>query len=397
MAIVPATAKAVASAELYLTQPYLYGRYEARMRFASGSGVVGAFFLWKDGSDAVGAFWNELDFEDLGIDCHLQTNALYGAPAVGHEQTKAVAGNLCNSYHDYRIEWTPTYVAWVVDEVEIRRDTGATALAFSQNATAGLTFHFNIWPGDASFGGIFNPAILPVREYISWVQYSSYVNGAFVPQWREEFDGSSFPLGWAAGTWASPKNLSTHSPQNITFVNGIGVLSMTTDTATGSAVVPPVDPAAVSGAGGAGAGGAGTGGAGAGGGSGAGGSSAGTGGASGAGTGGASGAGTGGANGLGTGGANGAGSGGANGAGSGGASGAGGGAAGIGGTGAGGAGAVAPVVTTPNASGCSCRLDGRLDSGPGSLWPGLLGLLLLRQRRSRPRAQAGQTVGPRRA
>src|SRR5438045_796309 len=243
VAAVPGTASATASAELCLLDAQLYGRFEARIRFAPGSGVVGSFFLWKPGSDAPGAFWDELDFEALGIDCHLQTNSIYGIPKANHEAVSAIPGGICSLYHDYRFEWTPTYIAWAVDGQELRRDTGAAATAYSQNATSGMSFHFNIWPGDASFGGNFNPSTLPVSYFISWVQYSSYVanNGTFQVAWREEFNGASLPAGWAAGTWASPKNLSTHDARNITYVNGIAILSMTGDNATGPSVNPPPD------------------------------------------------------------------------------------------------------------------------------------------------------------
>lgn len=264
----PRAAEAVASAELYRTQAYVYGRFEARIRYAAGDGVISSFFLWKEGSEVSGTFWNELDFEKLGADCHMQTNAIYGNPSAEHSQTNAMPGDICAGYHDYRFEWTPTYIAWSVDGQEIRRETGATATAFSQNATRGMTFHFNIWPGNANFGGNFNPAILPVREYISWVQYSSYNNGAFQLGWREEFDGGSLPSGWATGTWASPYSLSTHNPANVRFVNGIAILSLTADNATGSPGTPPADIAITGGtgtggtnAGGASAGGASTGGA----------------------------------------------------------------------------------------------------------------------------------------
>ena len=218
--VVPKAAMATQSAEMQRTQTYVYGRFEARIRFAPGSGVVGSFFLWKPGSDVAGAFWNELDFEALGVDCHLQTNSIYGRPSSNHEQVSAIPGGICGLYHDYRIDWTPTYIAWAVDGQEIRRDTGAAATAYSQNATGGLSFHFNIWPGDQSFGGNLNQSILPVHYYISWVQYSSFASGSFNLQWREEFNGAALPTDWTAGDWASPKNLSTHNPRNITFVNG---------------------------------------------------------------------------------------------------------------------------------------------------------------------------------
>ena len=71
--------------------------------------------------------------------------------------------------------------------------TGASVTEYTQNASQGMSMHFNIWVGNARFGGILDPSTLPVHEYISWAQYSSYANGAFQLQWREEFDGSTIP------------------------------------------------------------------------------------------------------------------------------------------------------------------------------------------------------------
>jgi endo-1,3-1,4-beta-glycanase ExoK len=240
-AALPTTAQAVQSAELYRTQAYVYGRFEARVQYAPGDGVISSFFLWKDGSSST-TLWNELDYEKLNADCHMQTNAWTGLGGVQHTQVNAMPGNICTGYHTYSYEWTPTYIAWFVDGCEIRRETGAIAADFATNASAGLTIHFNTWEGNASFGGTLNSSILPVNEYISWVQYSSYVNGAFQLQWREEFDAAGVPSGWAEGNWASPYGLSTHNPANVNYVNGIAILSMTADGATGYSGTPPADP-----------------------------------------------------------------------------------------------------------------------------------------------------------
>jgi hypothetical protein len=238
---VAADASAVASAELYQNQTYTYGRFEARVRFAAGDGVISSFFLWKPGSEVAGTFWNELDFEKLGADCHLQTNPLYGAPVVDHSEVEVLDGDLCGEYHTYTFEWTPTYIAYLVDGVEVRRDQGEAADAFAVNAATGMQIHFNVWPGDATFGGNFDPAILPIQQYIGWVQYSSYADGAFTLDWREEFDGPTLPTGWAVGNWASPKALSTHQPANVAFTGGFSVLSLTADDATGFTGTPPLD------------------------------------------------------------------------------------------------------------------------------------------------------------
>src|SRR6478609_3380205 len=210
---VPTLASAVSSAEFYSGTAYGYGRAEARVRFAKGDGVVSSFFLWKDGSEVSGTFWNELDFEKVAADCHVETNAIYGNPSASHSQSPTLAADPCGEFHTYAYEWTPAAIVWFVDGKEVRRETGATATAFADNAaTAGMQLHFNIWPGDATFGGNFSPSILPVHQYVDWVQFSSYRDGAFTLDWREDFNGP-LPSGWQTGSWASPKNNSTHSPQ----------------------------------------------------------------------------------------------------------------------------------------------------------------------------------------
>jgi endo-1,3-1,4-beta-glycanase ExoK len=239
--MIPVTALAMASAELYTTKSYTYGRFEARIQHAPGDGVVSAYFLWKDGSELSGAYWNEIDFEKIGADCSMQTNARYGTSVANHSQMDKMPGNSCAEYHDYRIEWTPSYIAWAVDGNEFRRDTGDAAKAFSENASAGMQIRFNIWPGNASFGGDISNTTLPVHQYISWAQYSSYTDGNFEVQWREEFQNSGVPAGWAVGNWDSPYNLSTHSPDNVGFVDGIAVLSLTADDGTGQPGTPPPD------------------------------------------------------------------------------------------------------------------------------------------------------------
>lgn len=231
---ISANAHAVGSAELYTGESYQYGRFEARVRFAAGDGVISSFFLWKDGSEKSGTFWNELDFEKVGADCHLETNAFFGNPAVPHPMKQAITVDLCADFHTYVYEWTPEYIAWFVDGTEVRRETGATATAYAENATAGMQIRFNIWPGDASFGGNFSPAILPVHQYIDWVQYSSYADGAFTVAWRDDFDATALASRWLTGSWASPKNLSTHTPENVKLADGSAVLSLTPDASGGA-------------------------------------------------------------------------------------------------------------------------------------------------------------------
>src|SRR5690606_23311825 len=112
--------------------------------------------------------------------------------------------------------------------------------AFAENAP-GMQFRFNVWPGDASFGGNFSPDILPVHQYVDWVQYSAYEGGQFTLKWREDFDGGALPSGWLTGNWPSPKNKSTHHPGNVNVIDGHLVISLTADDAVGPAGAMPGD------------------------------------------------------------------------------------------------------------------------------------------------------------
>lgn len=231
------------SAEFYTPTGQGYGRFEARIMMPAGDGVVGAFFLWKDGSEAAGAYWNELDYEKIDANCTLQINSIYGAPSVQHQQIVSGFNDLCSAYHTYAYEWTPDHIAWSIDGQEVRRDTGAGAQAYANNAVStGLQFRFNIWPGNSSFGGTFSASILPVYEYISWVQYSTYTQSAgnFALAWRESFE-QGVPTTWAEGNWPSPFGLSTNAAGNVNVANGVAVLSLTADNVPGFNGTPPAD------------------------------------------------------------------------------------------------------------------------------------------------------------
>jgi MYXO-CTERM domain-containing protein len=234
-----ANAGAVTSAEIYTSEAYQYGRFSARIQYAPGSGVVSSFFLWKDGSEKEDVFWNELDFEKLEAECRVETNTIFGNPEGIDPEKHELPGDLCGEYHVYTYEWTPEYISWLVDGVEIRRDTGDTAAAFKDNATEGMQLRFNVWPGDETFGGAFDPSILPVYEYIDWVEYSSYADGAFQVEWREDFTAGTLPSGWLTASWDSPKGLSTHARANVGFQDGYVVLALTADDATGTTGANP--------------------------------------------------------------------------------------------------------------------------------------------------------------
>src|SRR5262245_31408542 len=117
-----AEAKAYKGAEVYSLQSVLYGRMEMRMRMIRGSGLLSTFFTYKNGSEAAGASWEELDVEVLGKNnaATWQSNLITGNPRMTSEQLYTATSSLADGYHTYTLEWTPDYVSWSFDGAMVR-------------------------------------------------------------------------------------------------------------------------------------------------------------------------------------------------------------------------------------------------------------------------------------
>src|SRR4029077_15755398 len=136
-----------------------------RVQFPAGDGIVGSFFLWKDGAEMATGFGNELDFEKIGGDRAMQLNAIFRLPPAMHASLASGLGALCAGYHTYMYEWAPDHIAWSVDGVEGQRQTNdETSQAYRDQATPGMQFRFNLWPGTPELGGTFSSSELPARE-----------------------------------------------------------------------------------------------------------------------------------------------------------------------------------------------------------------------------------------
>jgi len=250
-----AEAKSYKGAEVFTKATYQYGRIEVRIRSAKGGGILSTFFTYKPGSEGAGVSWEEIDVEIFGKSNAnaFQSNILVGNPRMGSEQVHEAATSLGEQYHTYTVEWTPTYVAWLVDGVESRRTTGgqATQLISKHN------FRFNLWASDvSSWAGAFESASLPQYQFVNWIRYYRYEGGAFVLDWTDDFN--TFDTArWPKAAWTFAGILVDFDPNNAVVRDGTLVLCLTAQGQACTGAVP-VDPSgnAGSGAGGTGNGGA---------------------------------------------------------------------------------------------------------------------------------------------
>jgi beta-glucanase (GH16 family) len=228
-------AHTIKGAEYRSKEFYLYGRFETRLKSANQDGMLTSFFTYND--HYPDSPWNEIDIEILGrYTDDIQFNPITPGQ-VNHVSHYQSSFNPALGYHDYAFEWTPSYVAWFVDGIEVHRATGPDieALNISQKIM------MNIWPPQYDdWVGAFNIKSLPIFTYYDWASYSAYTPGAgtsgtannFTLQWRDDFD-SFDSTRWDKGNHTFGGNNCDFIPANIVFTDGKLVLCLTSETATG--------------------------------------------------------------------------------------------------------------------------------------------------------------------
>lgn len=222
-------------AEYRTIEEFTYGRFETRMIPPDAEGVLSSMFTYHEISSL--SDWNEIDIEIIGrYEKSVQFNVILQG-RVNHVSASLVDFVTQNDFHDYAFEWTPDYVAWFIDNVEVYRQQGGhiTNLNLSQKLM------MNIWnPVHDNWVGSWNPKVLPVFSYYDWVSYASYTPGTgdtgtdknFTLQWIDEFD-SWDESRWQKATHTFEGNNCDFLPDNAVIQDGKLILCLTDDTNTG--------------------------------------------------------------------------------------------------------------------------------------------------------------------
>ena len=227
-------------AELSGKVQFKYGRFEARMKMAAISGSVSSMFLYYDDSWEKGEKpWNEIDIEVLGkAPDKWQSNIITreGDPSIkSNTSTESkplheFGFDATQEFHLYAIVWTPEYVSWEIDSVEVRRDILGGAHGTHADAdqvaflTEDQTLRFNLWASKSTaWTGAWNKGIgLPVEQQIDYVRVYSYdaATKGFTMLWQDDFNGEDIDYDrWGRGDWEMERvNLR---PDNVIVENGV--------------------------------------------------------------------------------------------------------------------------------------------------------------------------------
>ena len=232
-------------AELIGLEQFKYGRFEARMKMVAFPGTVSSMFLnydisWKRGTIP----WNEIDIEVIGKNkTKWQSNILTreGDPSIkdltATEKLHEI-DDVTENFHLFAIVWTPEYVAWEIDSVEVRRvETGVeNGTHADKDQVAFLTeeesLRFNLWASKTpAWTGKFTGEELADGPQVQWIDYVRVYSydtekKTFTKSWQDDFDGTTLDATrWSKGDWEM--ELTTHSPKNVVVEDGYCKLLMT--------------------------------------------------------------------------------------------------------------------------------------------------------------------------
>lgn len=162
--------------EMRSSKTLLYGKVSARMRFATGSGVVSGLVLFY--TPYPNCNWNEIDIEHLGNSSNtsqLNCQVFTGTPVAGCTASVSptqdplvvdLGFDAEADFHLYDIEWTPQGVKFYADGALIRTWTANIALM-----NLPQTILLTIWASSAAgWAGPITSTSAPTSADIDWIK-----------------------------------------------------------------------------------------------------------------------------------------------------------------------------------------------------------------------------------
>lgn len=151
---------------------FTYGRFEVRMKAASGSGVVSSFFTFRYNP------WQEIDIEFRGKDTdQMQANLFYNPGPLGapnndpfevppFPRDTPVSCDAACAFHVYAFEWEPGAIRWYLDGELVQATTDPNRVP-----TLPQQLMMNIWSSTAAnWLGVLDEGALPAEAHYDWVR-----------------------------------------------------------------------------------------------------------------------------------------------------------------------------------------------------------------------------------
>jgi hypothetical protein len=212
-------------AEVRTMETFQYGKFEVRMKPSEVSGIIYSFFTFYDEPDFA-SHWNEIDVEILGrYNNEVQFNAIVGSHQM-FEKRYVLPFNPHDDFHNYAFIWTPKYIAWSVDGIEVYRQTGDHVAKMNRPQKLMM----NIWPSSSvGWAGKIDDKRFPLQAEYDLVRYYTYEpskKDTFILKWTDNFD--TFDLSrWQTASHTFDTNECVFTPDNVVVENGFLNLKLT--------------------------------------------------------------------------------------------------------------------------------------------------------------------------
>ncbi|OZC03566.1 family 16 glycosylhydrolase [Rubricoccus marinus] len=156
---------------------FTYGRFEARMKAARGSGVISSLFTFRYDP------WQEIDIEFKGRDTRaMQANIFYNRPGDNapyevppFPRDSPLAYDAADEFHVYAFEWEPGIIRWFVDGEQVLESQDPAQVPYLPQQIM-----MNIWNTNLSWAGPLDPGALPTEAQYDWVRVYRRENAGLV-------------------------------------------------------------------------------------------------------------------------------------------------------------------------------------------------------------------------
>ena len=214
------------SGEVKTLETFKYGKFVTKMQGADKLGTITSFFTYWKGPNWTAEGWNEIDVELVPSKTEnpYSTNIIWTwqQQDQGYDQ-----GFLPGTdWHTYAVEWTPDYVAWFVDDKEIRRVTGTDDVHFlNKDCVLMMNFWTPTWD---DWGHGFDPAGMPWYARYDFVETYTYDESMkqFNLKWRDDFDSFDESRWLKSDNWGFDSNSTTFWASQVSVEDGALVLKM---------------------------------------------------------------------------------------------------------------------------------------------------------------------------
>lgn len=157
-----------ASGEYATNALYSYGRVEASLKAAKGSGVVTALFAYTGPSD--GKPHDEIDVEILGKNTLVMQINYCVNGKCGNERNISLGFDASLDYHTYGFEWSQTGIKWLVDGKVVWPKEEMSGLSPNNPMRIMVSLWCvddtgSIWAGPFIYSGV------PIYAYYDWISY----------------------------------------------------------------------------------------------------------------------------------------------------------------------------------------------------------------------------------